>query len=87
MQKNPYICGDVLGNRPSGSPCFLLARRFFLQSRKTSGDTVRNAVNGSPLLFGHFSAGRQYPLGAAPKVFGTFPIGSWDTFWATVLLN
>jgi hypothetical protein len=40
----PEIYGYTLGDRPRGSPCFLLA-----------GDLVRNAPVGSPLLFGHLS--------------------------------
>jgi hypothetical protein len=39
----PEICGDMVGNGPRGSPCFLLA-----------GDPVGNAPIMSPLLFGHF---------------------------------
>ncbi len=59
------ICGDMVGIRPGGFPCFLLA-----------GDSEGNAPIGPPLLFGHFPKCFHYSVGTAEKVsspFGHFP--------------
>jgi hypothetical protein len=53
-QKTPAICGERVGERPTGSPCFLLAVH-----------TVGNASIGSLLIFGHFPKSPQYTLGVA----------------------
>jgi hypothetical protein len=54
------ICGDTLGNRLRGYPCFLLA-----------GDMLGNVPNGSPLLFGHFPKCIHYLVKVAEKVPST----------------
>jgi hypothetical protein len=54
------ICGDTLGNRPRGYPCFLLA-----------GDTQGNALSRSPLLFGHFPKCILYSVKVAEKISNT----------------
>jgi hypothetical protein len=47
----------MVANRPKRFPCFLLAGSFsqgfliFMQPMKSSGDTVGNGLNRSPLLF------------------------------------
>jgi hypothetical protein len=51
------ICGDTVGIRLIGFPCFLLA-----------GDREGNAPIGSPLLFGHFSKFLRYSVSIAEKV-------------------
>jgi hypothetical protein len=53
----PQICEDMLGNRPRGSSCFLLA-----------GDPVGNAPIGSPLLFQHFPKCIRYAVNITKKV-------------------
>jgi hypothetical protein len=50
------ICGDTVGIRPRGFPCFLLA-----------GDPEGNAPIRSPLLFGHFPKNLLYSLSIAEK--------------------
>jgi hypothetical protein len=60
-QKNMSdICGNKLGNRPRGYPCFLLA-----------GDTLGNAPSWSPLLFGHFPKCICYLVQVAEKISNT----------------
>jgi hypothetical protein len=54
------ICGDTLGNRTRGYPCFLLAE-----------DTLGNAPSRSPLLFGHFPKCIRYLVKVAEKVSNT----------------
>jgi hypothetical protein len=54
------IFGDMLGNRPRGYPCFLLAEV-----------TLGNAPSGSPLLFGHFPKCIRYLVKVAEKVSNT----------------
>ncbi len=60
-QKMPEICGDMVGIRPRGFPCFLLA-----------GDLEGNAPIGPPLLFGHFPKCFHYSVGIAEKVSSPF---------------
>ncbi len=64
----PYISGNMVDTSPNGSPCFLLDGSFFSRLMKTSGYKMRNAPNGSLLLFGYFLTGRQHPLGATQIV-------------------
>ncbi len=60
-QQNMFdICGDTLGNRPMGYPCFLLA-----------GDTLGNAPSRSPLLFGRFPKCIRYLVKVAEKISNT----------------
>jgi hypothetical protein len=54
------ICGDMVGNRPRGYPCFLLA-----------GDTLGNVPSGSPILFGHFPECIRYSVKVAEKASNT----------------
>ncbi len=59
------VCGDTLGNRPSGYPCFLLARH-----------TLGMRPVGSPLLFKHFPKCIRYSvkvLKRSPILFVHFP--------------
>jgi hypothetical protein len=58
QQNMSDICVDMVGNRPRGYPCFLLA-----------GDTLGNVLSGSPLLFGHFPKCIPYSVQVAEKVF------------------
>jgi hypothetical protein len=54
------ICGDMLGKKPRGYPCFLLA-----------GDMLGNAPSRSPLLFGHFPKCIRYSVKVAEKISNT----------------
>ncbi len=60
QQNMSDICGDMLGNRPRGYPCFLLAV-----------DTLGHAPSGSPLLFGHFPKFIRYSVKVAEKISST----------------
>jgi hypothetical protein len=55
-----YICGDMVGNRLRGYPCFLLA-----------GDMFGNAPSRSPLLLAHFPKFIHYSVKVAEKVSNT----------------
>jgi hypothetical protein len=66
------ICGDTVGDRVRGPPCFLLA-----------GDMVGNAPIMSSFLFGH--SGLHYSISVAEKVsysFRRFP-KSWHYILGT----
>jgi hypothetical protein len=54
------ICGETVGNRLVGYPCFLLA-----------GDMLGNAPSRSALLFGHFPKCIRYWVKVAEKVSNT----------------
>jgi hypothetical protein len=60
QQNMSDICGDPLGNKPRGYPCFLLA-----------GDMLGNAPSGSPLLFGHFLKCIRYSVKVTEKISNT----------------
>jgi hypothetical protein len=55
-QKMPEICGDTVGFRPWGFPCFLL-----------TGDPVKNVPIRSPLLFEHFPKCIRYSVSIAER--------------------
>jgi hypothetical protein len=59
-QKMPEICRDTVGDRPRGSPGFLLA-----------GDLMENVVIGSSILFGHFPKCILYSVSIAENVSNT----------------
>jgi hypothetical protein len=54
------ICGDTVGNRQTGYPCFLLA-----------GNMLGNVPSGSPLLFKHFQKCILYSEKVAEEVSNT----------------
>jgi hypothetical protein len=54
------ICGDTVGNRSRGYPCFLLAR-----------DVLRNVSSWSLILFGLFPKCIRYFVKVAEKVSNT----------------
>jgi hypothetical protein len=69
----PEICGDTVGIRARGFPCFLLAR-----------DLEGIAPIGSPLLFGHFPECLCYSVSIVEKVSNplwVFPKESPIPFW------
>jgi hypothetical protein len=59
-QKPPEICGDAVGSRLRGPPCFQL-----------DGDLVGNAPIGSPLLFRHFPKCIHCSVSIAEKASNT----------------
>ncbi len=74
------LCGDMMTYRKTGSSCFLLAGSFFLfvQAMETSGDTVGNGENRSPLVLGLFQKCLRYSVSIADRsliLFGLFQIG------------
>ncbi len=68
-----HICGDTVAIRLSRSLCFLWSCSFFLviffvfmQSMRTSGETIGNGTNRTPLFRGLILKCLHYPVSINP---------------------